>query len=82
LQETAGIRLGESTVHRTTEAAGGWCIGSGTVASVCKTVVGQRRTGVGMRWSEAGAHAPCHVRALDRSEHSQGTVSRSRSTAA
>jgi hypothetical protein len=49
----------------------GWYIGSGAVESACKTVVGQRRKGSGMRWSEAGAHAVCHVRALDRSESSQ-----------
>lgn len=51
--------------------ANGWYIGSGAVESACKTVVGQRLKGSGMRWSEAGAHALCHVRALYRSEHSQ-----------
>lgn len=49
----------------------GWCIGSGVVESACKTVVGQRLKGAGMRWSEAGAHALCHVRALYRSEKGQ-----------
>jgi hypothetical protein len=49
----------------------GWFIGSGAVESACKTVVGQRLKGAGMRWSEAGAHAVCHVRALYRSESSQ-----------
>ena len=49
--------------------ANGWYIGSGAVESACKTVVGQRLKGSGMRWSEAGAHAVCHVRALYRSEH-------------
>jgi hypothetical protein len=34
-------------------------------------VVGQRLKGSGMRWSEGGAHAVCHVRALYRSEPSQ-----------
>jgi hypothetical protein len=51
--------------------AEGWCIGSGVVESACKTVVAQRLKGAGMRWSEAGAHALCHVRALYRSEKGQ-----------
>lgn len=51
--------------------AEGWQIGSGVVESACKTVVGQRLKGAGMRWSEAGAHAVCHVRALYRSEKGQ-----------
>lgn len=58
-------------VHRMdypTYEANGWFIGSGAVESACKTVVGQRLKGSGMRWSEAGAHAVCHVRALYRSE--------------
>jgi hypothetical protein len=62
--------------------AAGWYIGSGAVESACKTVVGQRLKGSGMRWSEAGAHALCHVRALYRSEHSQWTDFWRRSTAA
>jgi hypothetical protein len=51
--------------------AEGWQIGSGVVASACKTVVGQRLKGAGRRWGEAGAHALCHVRALYRSEKGQ-----------
>jgi hypothetical protein len=51
--------------------AEGWHIGSGVVESACKTVVGQRLKGPGMRWGEAGAHAMCHVRALYRSEKGQ-----------
>ena len=62
--------------------ARGWCIGSGAVESACKTVVGQRLKGSGMRWSEPGSHAVCHVRALYRSEHSQWTDFWRRSTAA
>jgi hypothetical protein len=60
----------------------GWYIGSGAVESACKTVVGQRLKGSGMRWSEAGAHAVCHVRALYRSEPSQWTAFWQRSLAA
>ena len=64
-------------VHRMdypTYRKNGWYIGSGAVESACKTVVGQRMKGSGMRWSEAGAHAVCHVRALYRSESSQWTA--------
>jgi hypothetical protein len=62
--------------------ANGWYIGSGAVESACKTVVGQRMKGSGMRWSEDGAHAVCHVRALYRSEHGQWAAFWQRSTAA
>lgn len=61
-------------IHRMdypTYEANGWFIGSGAVESACKTVVGQRLKGSGMRWSESGGHAVCHVRALYRSECGQ-----------
>jgi len=61
-------------VHRMdypTYLAKGWQIGSGPVESACKTVVGQRLKGAGMRWGEDGADAVCHLRALFRSEPSQ-----------
>jgi hypothetical protein len=51
--------------------ARGWQIGSGPVESACKTVVGQRLKGGGMRWGEDGADAVCHLRALFRSEQGQ-----------
>jgi hypothetical protein len=51
--------------------AHGWCIGSGAIESACKTVVGQRLKLAGMRWSEDGADAVCHLRALYRSEKGQ-----------
>ena len=51
--------------------AEGWQIGSGVVESACKTVVGQRLKGAGMRWGEQGAHGVCHVSALYRSEKGQ-----------
>jgi hypothetical protein len=54
-----------------TYEANGWFIGSGAVESACKTVVGQRLKGSGMRWGEAGGDAVCHVRALYRSERGQ-----------
>ncbi len=65
-----------------TYEANGWYIGSGAVESACKTVVGQRLKGSGMRWGEAGAHAVCHVRALYRSESGQWTAFWQRSLAA
>lgn len=49
----------------------GWLIGSGPVEAACKQVVNQRLKGSGMRWSEPGADAVCHLRALFRSEKSQ-----------
>lgn len=44
-----------------TYEANGWYIGSGAVERACKTVVGQRMKGSGVRRGEAGAHAACHV---------------------
>jgi hypothetical protein len=61
-------------VHRMdypTYEANGWFIGSGAIESACKTVVGQRLKGSGMRWGESGGDAVCHVRALYRSERGQ-----------
>jgi hypothetical protein len=51
--------------------ASGWLIGSGHVESACKGVVGQRLKGNGMRWSEPGADAVCHLRGLFKSEKGQ-----------
>lgn len=65
-----------------TYEANGWYIGSGAVESACKTVVGQRMKGSGMRWGETGAHAVCHVRALYRSEQCQWDAFWQRSLAA
>jgi hypothetical protein len=44
--------------------ADGWDIGSGMIESGCKTVIGQREKGAGMRWSEAGAQTVANVRLL------------------
>jgi hypothetical protein len=51
--------------------ADGWLIGSGHVEAACKSVVGQRLKGGGMRWGEEGADAVCHLRALFKSEKGQ-----------
>jgi hypothetical protein len=42
----------------------GWQIGSGPVESACKTVVGNRLKGGGMRWGSDGTDAVCHLRAV------------------
>jgi hypothetical protein len=46
----------------------GWQIGSGPVESACKTVVGNRLKGGGMRWGKTGSDAVCHLRGLYLSE--------------
>jgi hypothetical protein len=51
--------------------ARGWQIGSGPVESACRTVVGDRLKGGGMRWGDPGADALCHLRALFLSEPDQ-----------
>lgn len=51
--------------------ANGWQIGSGPVESGCKTVVANRLKGSGMRWSEPGSNAVCHLRALFLSQPGQ-----------
>jgi hypothetical protein len=51
--------------------ANGWQIGSGPVESACKTVIGNRLKGSGMRWGEDGSDAVCHLRALYLSEPGQ-----------
>jgi hypothetical protein len=48
--------------------ARGWQIGSGKVESACKTVVGQRLKGPGMRWRTYGTTALCQLRALYKSK--------------
>jgi hypothetical protein len=49
----------------------GWQIGSGSVEAACKTVIGGRLKGAGMRWGEDGADAVSHLRALFLSEKRQ-----------
>ena len=53
----------------------GWQIGTGAVESACKTVVNQRLSMGGMRWSEEGSDAVCHLRALFCSARTNGTPS-------
>lgn len=57
----------ENQSHRMdypTYRAKGWQIGSGPVESACKTVIGERMKGGGMRWGLDGADAVSHLRAL------------------
>lgn len=48
--------------------ANGWQIGSGNIESACKSVVGGRLKGPGMRWREPGTTALCQLRALYKSQ--------------
>lgn len=54
-----------------TYVAKGWQIGSGPVEAACKTVIGRRMKGSGMRWGHEGADAVGHLRALLLSEKGQ-----------
>jgi hypothetical protein len=76
LRVQLAVTLGyiEKNLHRMdypTYRANGWLIGSGSVESACKTVVGQRLKLAGMRWGEDGTDAMCHLRALFKSERGQ-----------
>lgn len=51
-----------------TYVSNGWQIGSGPVESACKTVIGNRLKGGGMRWSKTGSDAVAHLRAVYLSE--------------
>ncbi len=66
----AVVRYFENQSHRMDYpgyVAKGWAIGSGPVESACKTVIGQRMKGAGMRWGEDGADGLSHLRALFKS---------------
>jgi hypothetical protein len=68
------VQYVENNVHRMDYPryrARGWLIGSGHIEAACKTVVGQRLKGSGMRWGETGADAVCHLRALFKSDPTQ-----------
>lgn len=64
----------ENQAHRMdypTYLAKGWAIGSGPVEAACKTVIGRRLKGTGMRWGPEGADAMAHLRALLVGERGQ-----------
>ena len=67
-QQVQYFRNHEHRMDYPTYVRNGWQIGSGPVESACKTVVGNRLKGGGMRWGEEGANAVCHLRALYLSE--------------
>ena len=76
VRKAHGAVLGyfENQVHRMdypTYQAKGWAIGSGPVEAACKTVIGKRMKGGGMRWGEDGADEMCHLRALFASGEKQ-----------
>lgn len=48
--------------------AAGWHIGSGPIEAACKTVIGARMKGAGMRWGAEGTHAVAALRACYLSE--------------
>lgn len=70
-EHTGYFRNHQSRMDYPHYRAQGWQIGSGPVESACKTVVGRRLKGGGMRWGEDGADALCHLRALYLSEPTQ-----------
>jgi hypothetical protein len=70
-QVTQYVRNHQQRMDYPRYRANGWLIGSGHVEAACKTVVGQRLKGTGMRWSAAGAHAVATLRALVKSEPGQ-----------
>lgn len=64
----------ENQMHRMdypTYRARGWQIGSDPIEAGCKTVIGRRLKGTGMRWSPRSADAMSHLRALLVSEPDQ-----------
>jgi hypothetical protein len=71
---TEAVRYIGNNVHRMDYpryVSQGWQIGSGSVESACKTVVGQRLKLAGMRWGADGTDEVCHLRALFKSERGQ-----------
>jgi hypothetical protein len=70
-QETQYLRNNVQRNDYPAYLARGWQIGTGPIEAACKTVVGQRLKGSGMRWGDDGADALCHLRALYLSEPDQ-----------
>jgi hypothetical protein len=68
---TQYIRKNAYRMDYPTYQAKGWQIGSGSMESGCKTVIGQRLCGSGMRWGVDGADSVSHLRALFQSEPGQ-----------
>lgn len=62
LQEVQYFRRNRKRMDYPRYRAAGMMIGSGPVEAACKSVVGSRLKGTGMRWSRAGADAVLAVR--------------------
>lgn len=65
---TGYLQRNEHRMDYPTYIQRGWQIGSGVIESACKSVVGRRLKGTGMRWRERGTTALCQLRALYRSD--------------
>lgn len=70
-QVTQYLRNHQDRMDYPSYRAAGWQIGSGHIEAACKTVVNERLKRSGMRWSEAGADAVCHLRALFKGDAEQ-----------
>jgi hypothetical protein len=70
-QETQYLRNNLQRTDYPAYVARGWQIGSGPIEAACKTVIGQRLKGSGMRWGDDGADSLSHLRALYLSEPDQ-----------
>lgn len=68
-QFTNYLRNHQERMDYPTYVERGWQIGSGVIESACKSVVGVRLKGPGMRWRPKGTTALCQLRALYQSQH-------------
>jgi hypothetical protein len=68
-QFTNYLRNNQDRMDYPTYVEHGWQIGSGVIESACKSVVGVRLKGPGMRWRPCGTTALCQLRALYQSQH-------------
>ena len=62
------MRSNQHRMDYPTYIRNGWQIGSGKVESSCKSIVGSRLKGPGMRWRPYGTTALCQLRALFKSQ--------------
>lgn len=67
-RETNYLRNNVSRMDYPYYLAAGWHIGSGPIEAACKTVIGARMKGAGMRWGTDGTHTVAALRACYLSE--------------
>lgn len=67
-RETNYLRHNVSRMDYPRYLAAGWHIGSGPIEAACKTVIGARMKGAGMRWSSEGTNTVAALRACYLSE--------------